>query len=345
MRGAGRQGPRLRRRGPCAVRRSLDARLRPARPIARSRRWRPAPASTSRPTSATRWTSCCGSRRSRASRHGRRPCGIATPGRPGWHIECSAMAGKHLGDVFDIHGGGIDLVFPHHENEIAQSRCAHGTPVMAERLDAQRLPAGRRREDVEDPRQLHHHQRTAGDGQVRRPGAGTAACCASRCCRRTTASRSTGPSSAWRRRARTLMEFADLVAGVTAAGAAAAGGDRRAVGRSQHADGDLDPAWHRQVGARGNADRRRRPQGDAGTSSACSATRRAATSTLGRPGRRRSMPQVDDADRGPPRRPQAHATSRRATASATSSPPWASQLKDAKNPTTGEIETTWEVKR
>jgi cysteinyl-tRNA synthetase len=59
------------------------------------------------------------------------PCGIAPPGRPGWHIECSAMAGKHLGDVFDIHGGGIDLVFPHHENEIAQSRCAHGTPVMA----------------------------------------------------------------------------------------------------------------------------------------------------------------------------------------------------------------------
>ena len=59
------------------------------------------------------------------------PAGIATPGRPGWHIECSAMAGKHLGNVFDIHGGGIDLVFPHHENEIAQSRCAHNTPVMA----------------------------------------------------------------------------------------------------------------------------------------------------------------------------------------------------------------------
>ena len=59
------------------------------------------------------------------------PGGITEPGRPGWHIECSAMAGKHLGDVFDIHGGGIDLVFPHHENEIAQSRCAHGTDVMA----------------------------------------------------------------------------------------------------------------------------------------------------------------------------------------------------------------------
>jgi cysteinyl-tRNA synthetase len=44
------------------------------------------------------------------------------PGRPGWHLECSAMAGKYLGPVFDIHGGGIDLVFPHHENEMAQSR-------------------------------------------------------------------------------------------------------------------------------------------------------------------------------------------------------------------------------
>jgi cysteinyl-tRNA synthetase len=52
-------------------------------------------------------------------------------GRPGWHIECSAMAGALLGPTFDIHGGGIDLVFPHHENEIAQSRCAHGTSVMA----------------------------------------------------------------------------------------------------------------------------------------------------------------------------------------------------------------------
>jgi cysteinyl-tRNA synthetase len=59
------------------------------------------------------------------------PAGIATPGRPGWHIECSAMAWKHLGETFDIHGGGIDLVFPHHENEIAQSRCAFHTPVMA----------------------------------------------------------------------------------------------------------------------------------------------------------------------------------------------------------------------
>ncbi len=52
-------------------------------------------------------------------------------GRPGWHIECSAMSGALLGPEFDIHGGGLDLIFPHHENEIAQSRCAHGTPLMA----------------------------------------------------------------------------------------------------------------------------------------------------------------------------------------------------------------------
>ena len=59
------------------------------------------------------------------------PAGIEKAGRPGWHIECSAMSWKHLGETFDIHGGGIDLVFPHHENEIAQSRCAFQTPVMA----------------------------------------------------------------------------------------------------------------------------------------------------------------------------------------------------------------------
>ena len=59
------------------------------------------------------------------------PSGINGLGRPGWHIECSAMSWAHLGEVFDIHGGGIDLVFPHHENEIAQSTCAFGHTVMA----------------------------------------------------------------------------------------------------------------------------------------------------------------------------------------------------------------------
>ncbi|MBI5262154.1 MAG: cysteine--tRNA ligase [Bradyrhizobium sp.] len=59
------------------------------------------------------------------------PAGITTPGRPGWHVECSAMAWKHLGEHFDIHGGGIDLVFPHHENEVAQSCCAFHRSRMA----------------------------------------------------------------------------------------------------------------------------------------------------------------------------------------------------------------------
>ncbi|HVV95437.1 MAG TPA: cysteine--tRNA ligase [Hyphomicrobiales bacterium] len=73
------------------------------------------------------------------------PAGIAVPGRPGWHLECSAMSWRHLvaafagrlacdpaeAEAFDLHGGGIDLVFPHHENEIAQSCCALDSPVMA----------------------------------------------------------------------------------------------------------------------------------------------------------------------------------------------------------------------
>ncbi|ABD08070.1 cysteinyl-tRNA synthetase [Rhodopseudomonas palustris HaA2] len=60
------------------------------------------------------------------------PAGITMEGRPGWHIECSAMSWKHLGETFDIHGGGIDLVFPHHENEVAQSCCAFQTDRMAQ---------------------------------------------------------------------------------------------------------------------------------------------------------------------------------------------------------------------
>jgi cysteinyl-tRNA synthetase len=66
-----------------------------------------------------------------ASKLGRNSRLITIHGRPGWHIECSAMSAAFLGNVFDIHGGGLDLIFPHHENEIAQSRCAFHTPVMA----------------------------------------------------------------------------------------------------------------------------------------------------------------------------------------------------------------------
>ncbi len=77
-------------------------------------------------------------RPSRASPRGTAP---GAQGRPGWHIECSAMSRKLLGETFDIHGGGLDLVFPHHENEIAQSECCHGKP-HGQVLDAQRPDAG-----------------------------------------------------------------------------------------------------------------------------------------------------------------------------------------------------------
>ncbi len=84
-------------------------------------------------------------------------------GRPGWHIECSAMAeGEYLGETFDIHGGGIDLQFPHHENEIAQSEGAHHALSAGEGLDAQRLPAGGRREDIQVGGQFLHHPRSSG---------------------------------------------------------------------------------------------------------------------------------------------------------------------------------------
>jgi cysteinyl-tRNA synthetase len=77
-------------------------------------------------------------------------------GRPGWHIECSVMSAHHLGAHFDIHGGGQDLQFPHHENEIAQSEAANG-----ELLDAQRFCARGRRKDVQIARQLFYHSRSA----------------------------------------------------------------------------------------------------------------------------------------------------------------------------------------
>ena len=70
---------------------------------------------------ATRAISCCGSPRTPDLPGWDSPWGR---GRPGWHIECSAMSWRYLGETFDIHGGGRDLIFPHHENEIAQSLCA-----------------------------------------------------------------------------------------------------------------------------------------------------------------------------------------------------------------------------
>ena len=87
-----------------------------------------APESKLHLTKKIRWISSYGSRLWATFRVGKAPGGF---GRPGWHIECSAMAWKHLGETFDIHAGGIDLVFPHHENEVAQTCCALGVERMA----------------------------------------------------------------------------------------------------------------------------------------------------------------------------------------------------------------------
>ena len=108
------------------------------------------------------------------------------PGRPGWHIECSAMIEQTLGLPIDIHGGGIDLVFPHHENELAQGVCATHDRELRRLLAAQRLPELRRREDVEEPGQRGAGARPPGKGARARRSAG-------RCWRRTIASRWPGP--------------------------------------------------------------------------------------------------------------------------------------------------------
>ena len=127
-RASDRQRQRLRRRGPRAVQRAVDAGLRQAvePPARRDDRRRPrrgralqeGPAGLRAVEAIERRTSRAGTALGHAA-------------GPGWHIECSAMSAALLGETFDIHGGGIDLVFPHHENEIAQSRCAFHTPVMA----------------------------------------------------------------------------------------------------------------------------------------------------------------------------------------------------------------------
>ena len=99
-----------------------------------------------------------------------KPSDAATPGwdspwgrgRPGWHIECSAMAGEYLGETFDIHGGGIDLMFPHHENEIAQSEGAHhGHPLAKVWMHNGFLQVeGEKMSKI--ARQFLHHPRAAG---------------------------------------------------------------------------------------------------------------------------------------------------------------------------------------
>ena len=85
------------------------------------------------------------------------------PGRPGWHIECSVMSMEELGETFDLHAGGEDLIFPHHENEIAQSESLTGKPFVA-LLVSRPLSAGRRPEDVQEPGQFFHPARPGAQG-------------------------------------------------------------------------------------------------------------------------------------------------------------------------------------
>jgi cysteinyl-tRNA synthetase len=126
-RAADRQGPCLCRRRPCAVQRAQHARLRPpVAPAARragGRRPGRGGALQEGPGDFVLWKPSTDEQPGWDSPWGR--------GRPGWHIECSAMSAAHLGETFDIHAGGLDLIFPHHENEIAQSRSPFGHAIMA----------------------------------------------------------------------------------------------------------------------------------------------------------------------------------------------------------------------
>ena len=170
-------------------------------------------------------------------------------GRPGWHIECSAMAEAHLGETIDIHAGGVDLQFPHHENEIAQSDMRARRQALRALLAAQRHAEVRRRQDVEVGRQ---HRDAARPGARRtRPKR-----CATRCCRRTTGSRWTGRTS--------LIEQSRAHAGPAVRHAARSRPTsmrlRRAIPAAVEAalDDDLNTP---QALARDRAHRRRRAQG------------------------------------------------------------------------------------
>ena len=150
-------------------------------------------------------------------------------GRPGWHIECSAMAEELLGPAFEIHGGGLDLVFPHHENELAQSR-ALGHP-FAQIWAHNGMLAVHRREDVEVGRATSRRSaRCSTRGGARRCSCSSSA--------GTGASRSTSRTRRWRRPQRRLEASADAFASATAAARRGLGRVRaRARRRLQHARG------------------------------------------------------------------------------------------------------------
>ncbi len=126
------------------------------------------------------------------------------PGRPGWHIECSAMSAKYLGETFDIHCGGVDNIFPHHENEIAQSECGTGKPFVRYWLHS-RAPHGRRRRRCRSRSATSTRCATCWRGAARR------ARCATCCSRSTTGRSSTSPSPASRPRRARLKRVDEFV--------------------------------------------------------------------------------------------------------------------------------------
>ena len=185
------------------------------------------------PYNATRPTSCCGSRARTESSAGIRPWGR---GRPGWHIECSAMIARYLGETIDIHGGGLDLIFPHHENEIAQSRCAHGGAPLAHYwvhngfVDMGAEKMSKSLGNIVTPAELLGR----GTG-VRR--------CGWRCCRRITASRCLGPK-ALVAQARTTLDGLYRKAGRCRAERSRRGHARRSWRRPEYAAA-LCRGWRR----------------------------------------------------------------------------------------------------
>ena len=168
------------------------------------------------------------------------------PGRPGWHIECSAMSRCLLGETFDIHGGGLDLVFPHHENEIAQSECCHGRPMVNYWLHNGLMRAAtagkvggrgeREREEADVDTKISRSKGAGGLADLIRRQGGNAF--VSSCSARTTAARSSSVKKGSKKRVWPSRRF---TASSTAMPASAAGASTNCSRSPAAQAGDFDP--------------------------------------------------------------------------------------------------------